>query len=410
MRLASRSCRSRLPCRLGARGLRAQSKRQRHGYDAARRQSHHRLDIGQRDGRRTLASCPARRSRPSRPTRTFPAGDYTFNVNLAGAATTRLHDNQHARQRLGLHLRHVRGDVERHRPPADRHGADQRSRPATSPLRLANASPTAGGIDVYLTAPGADLNTAAPFMTGMVYGTSSAFVNVPLGNYQLRLTRTGTKQVIFDAPHAHRRRRYRDRRWSPTAAAARSSSTSPCSRPAAQRRSSTTGSHSSRRSTRRRLPRRSIYSSTAPHARQYSVHRLLELPGGRTPGTRTITVEAAATPGATLLTTSPTLDARDRHVDRPLRQRRLARRARADRRERVDAHGEGAGPLRQRLAGSAVARRLRQRDAGRRRDSLQNSASGYALLDAVADGTSYQFDFDPRGHHDSRSHVAGSDV
>ncbi len=33
-------------------------------------------------------------------------------------------------------------------------------------LRLANASSTAGAIDAYLTAPGADLSTVSPFVTG----------------------------------------------------------------------------------------------------------------------------------------------------------------------------------------------------------------------------------------------------
>ena len=52
MRLARALCRIRLPCRIRARGLRAQSQRQRHGHHAARRQPHDGVDVGDGDGRR----------------------------------------------------------------------------------------------------------------------------------------------------------------------------------------------------------------------------------------------------------------------------------------------------------------------------------------------------------------------
>jgi hypothetical protein len=66
-------------------------------------------------------------------------------------------------------------------------------------FRLANVSPTAGPIDAYLTAPGADLATSSPVVSAALYTNSSNFINTAPGTYRLRLTRSGTKEVIFDA-------------------------------------------------------------------------------------------------------------------------------------------------------------------------------------------------------------------
>src|SRR4029434_7529934 len=112
-------------------------------------------------------------------------------------------------------------------------------------------------------------------------------------------------------------------------------------------------------------------------------------------GTRTITVEAAATPGATLLTTAPTLaPATDTSIALYGSAGSLAALVLTDANvstfvnaqvrfvnvspdlASLDVYANGT------LAASGL---------------LQNSASGYALLTAVAGGTSYQFDFDPSG-------------
>lgn len=54
-------------------------------------------------------------------------------------------------------------------------------------------------VDVYVTPPGADLNLAAPAGAGIALAAASAFVNVPVGNYQIRVTSSGTKDVIYDS-------------------------------------------------------------------------------------------------------------------------------------------------------------------------------------------------------------------
>jgi hypothetical protein len=67
-------------------------------------------------------------------------------------------------------------------------------------LRVINGASNNAGIDVYVTSPGEDLNTVSPSIAGVGYATTSAFVNLPVGNRQIRVTAANSKQVIYDAP------------------------------------------------------------------------------------------------------------------------------------------------------------------------------------------------------------------
>src|SRR4030095_3383436 len=133
------------------------------------------------------------------PNQDIPAGDYTVNVNIAGA-TNPVFTQAETLNNVSAYTFAAFG------APSTITGFLLNDTlfinvpPNTSALRLPNASPTAGAIDIYLTVPTADINTASPFIAGIFYAASSTFISIPLGNYRLRLTRTGTKQVIFDAP------------------------------------------------------------------------------------------------------------------------------------------------------------------------------------------------------------------
>lgn len=59
-------------------------------------------------------------------------------------------------------------------------------------VRVVNLSPTAGAIDVFLTAPNADLATATPTVANLAYQGVSPYVNVPAGTYQFRAVPAGT--------------------------------------------------------------------------------------------------------------------------------------------------------------------------------------------------------------------------
>jgi len=67
-------------------------------------------------------------------------------------------------------------------------------------VRVMNTAAGIGPIDVYLTPPGADLTVAAPTISTVAYGASTIFNPVAIGaNFEIRITPSGTKQVIFDS-------------------------------------------------------------------------------------------------------------------------------------------------------------------------------------------------------------------
>jgi Domain of unknown function (DUF4397) len=66
-------------------------------------------------------------------------------------------------------------------------------------LRVINAAAGIGAVDVYLTAPGADLNQVSATVSNVAYAGFSAFGAVPIGTLELRITPSGSKDVIFDS-------------------------------------------------------------------------------------------------------------------------------------------------------------------------------------------------------------------
>jgi hypothetical protein len=65
-------------------------------------------------------------------------------------------------------------------------------------LRLVHGSPTAGNVDIYVTAPTADLATTQPTLSNVAFRAASAYLEVPAGTYRVRITTTGTKTVAID--------------------------------------------------------------------------------------------------------------------------------------------------------------------------------------------------------------------
>jgi hypothetical protein len=72
--------------------------------------------------------------------------------------------------------------------------ADDNTAPASGQtrVRIVNMSPTAGAIDVFLTAAGADLATATPNATNLAYQGTSAYLTVAPGTYTFRAVPAGT--------------------------------------------------------------------------------------------------------------------------------------------------------------------------------------------------------------------------
>lgn len=65
-------------------------------------------------------------------------------------------------------------------------------------VRLVHGAPGVGAVDIYITAPGADISGLAPTLTAVPFKAQSGYLEVPAGAYQVRITPTGSKTVAID--------------------------------------------------------------------------------------------------------------------------------------------------------------------------------------------------------------------
>ncbi len=65
-------------------------------------------------------------------------------------------------------------------------------------VRLVHAAASAPTVDIYVTAPGADISGIAPTLAGVPFRGYSDYLEVPAGSYQVRITVAGTKTVAID--------------------------------------------------------------------------------------------------------------------------------------------------------------------------------------------------------------------
>ena len=66
-------------------------------------------------------------------------------------------------------------------------------------VRLIHGSPSAGNVDIYVTAPDADITAAEPAFEAVPFKAETGFVSLTPGNYRLRITPAGTKTVAIDS-------------------------------------------------------------------------------------------------------------------------------------------------------------------------------------------------------------------
>jgi len=78
---------------------------------------------------------------------------------------------------------------------------DDGSMPASGDVkvRVVHAAPAAAAVDVYVTAPGANLNAATPVVANAAFKAFSPALMVPAATYEIRITTAGSKTPVYDS-------------------------------------------------------------------------------------------------------------------------------------------------------------------------------------------------------------------
>jgi hypothetical protein len=66
-------------------------------------------------------------------------------------------------------------------------------------INVVHSAPSAPPVDVYVTAPGADINAATPTLSDVAFTEFSPFLEIPEDDYRIRLTEAGFKTPIYDS-------------------------------------------------------------------------------------------------------------------------------------------------------------------------------------------------------------------
>ena len=126
-----------------------------------------------------------------------PAGDRNLKVNAAGTGTTVIDADADLAEATDYTV--IAGG-----PLADIEPIvleDDNSAPGAGNVRVRaiHGAPSAPAVDIYVTAPGADLATGTPVLTNVVFGQVADYLEAPAGTYQVRVTPAGSKTVVIDS-------------------------------------------------------------------------------------------------------------------------------------------------------------------------------------------------------------------
>ena len=65
-------------------------------------------------------------------------------------------------------------------------------------LRIVNASPDIGNVDVYIVAPGTNIQSKTPTISNLAFQAASSYQTLTAGTYEVFFTATGQKAVLID--------------------------------------------------------------------------------------------------------------------------------------------------------------------------------------------------------------------
>ncbi len=125
------------------------------------------------------------------------AGDHNLKVNAAGTATTAIDANVTLAD--GTDYTVIASDLVAQITPIVLQDDNTAPAAGNARVRAIHGAPSAPAVDVYVTAPGADLETATPVLTNVAFGDVADYLEVPAGEYQVRITPAGTKTGAIDS-------------------------------------------------------------------------------------------------------------------------------------------------------------------------------------------------------------------
>jgi hypothetical protein len=78
---------------------------------------------------------------------------------------------------------------------------DDNTAPASGQMRLrvVNASPDVGNLDVYVVSPGANIQAVNPTFSNLAFKSASTYQNLVAGKYEVFFTAPGQKTVLIDS-------------------------------------------------------------------------------------------------------------------------------------------------------------------------------------------------------------------
>jgi hypothetical protein len=126
-----------------------------------------------------------------------PSGDRNLKVNAAGTATTVIDADVNLVD--GTDYTVIASGLVADIEPIVLEDDNTAPAAGNARVRAIHGAPSAPAVDIYVTAPGADLATETPALANVGFGDVTDYFEAPAGDYQVRVTPAGTKTVAIDS-------------------------------------------------------------------------------------------------------------------------------------------------------------------------------------------------------------------